>query len=237
MMLTQMMPAHTATPMPNHTQQHQHQPLPWMVIPVRSFTQGKRRLGGVLDESARGELNRDFLSQLLRQAARWPGLRRTVVVSPCTDVLGAARAAGARALRQPKLPHLDEASSQTLNAALEFARFELQRREAADLLVVSSDLPHASVDDFQRLAALARDGQGSRVAIAMDRAREGTNALFVPSGARMPFCFGPGSAKRHADAAAARSLDWTQAVLPGLGLDIDTPADLASWQRMNRRCS
>jgi len=211
--------------------------LPWLVVPMRSFSRGKRRLEGMLDCAARRRLNEEFLAQLLRQATVWPGLGYTVVVSPCQDVLCAARAAGAFALRQPSLSHLDETNSATLNAALEFARQELQCRRDSDLLVVSSDLPFADAADFQRATAASSASPESQVVIVMDRAREGTNALFVPRSARLPFCFGPHSAQRHADAAQARQIAWTQTVLPSLALDVDTPADLALWQQLKRERS
>jgi len=211
--------------------------LPWLVVPMRSFSRGKRRLEGVLDRVARCRLNEEFLAQLLREAAVWPGLGHTVVVSPCEVVLRTARAMGVFALRQPDLSHLDEASSATLNASLEFARRELQDRRFSDLFVVSSDLPFANVADFRRAVAAGGVGSDGQVVIVMDRAKEGTNALFVPRNARLPFCFGLHSAQRHADAAQVRKIAWTQIILPGLALDVDTPADLALWLQLEKKCS
>ncbi|MBP7565339.1 MAG: 2-phospho-L-lactate guanylyltransferase [Burkholderiaceae bacterium] len=211
---------------------------PWLLVPVRSLAQGKRRLAGRLDARERAALNTQFLDHLLAQAAHWPGLEHTVVVSPCTDVLARARAAGARALRQPALPHLDEASSQALNAALTIARQTLRRWGARSLLVASCDLPGLRARDLRALADCGRCGPGApRVALATDRAGRGTNALYLPAGTALPFCFGAHSARRHADAARQRGLALARADIAGLAFDIDTPDDLALWLQPEQACA
>jgi len=200
---------------------------PWMLVPVRSFAKGKRRLVGCIDDARRRELNRAFLDHVLDQAAAWPGLAATVVVSPCREVLAHARARGARVLRQPALPHLDEAASETLNAALCLARTQLLRMQPRDLMIVSSDLPRLTTADLRRLHDA---GRGGRVVIATDHAGTGTNGLYLPRGAapHFAFCFGADSARRHAHAARQVAREVAQVAIPRIAFDIDTPADLAA---------
>jgi len=199
---------------------------PWLLVPVRSFAGGKRRLAACMDAAQRRELNRAFLDHVLGQAAAWPGLAATVVVSPCREVLAHARACGARVLRQPALPHLDEAASETLNAALTIARAHLPMH-ARDLMIVSSDLPRLTTADLQRLR---KGGHRGRVVIATDRAGTGTNALYLPYEAaqQFSFCFGEDSARRHERAAREIGRDVARVAIPRLAFDIDTPADLAA---------
>lgn len=200
---------------------------PWLLVPVRSFAQGKRRLAGCMDTDQRRELNRTFLDHVLHQAAAWPGLTTTVVVSPCSEVLDHARARGARVLRQPALPQLDEATSETLNAALAMARTHLCRLRSRPLMVVPSDLPHLTARDLQQLQEAGRDG---RVVVATDLHGSGTNGLYLPRAvaAHFPFCFGTDSARRHAQAARWIGREAAQLALPRLAFDIDTPSDLAA---------
>ncbi len=211
----------------------------WLVIPLRSLARGKSRLGEVLDGDERRRLNARFLDHLLHEAAGWPGLPSTVVVSGCDEVLARARRAGARTLRQAPAAPGDEADSRALNAGLEQARRALVGwGPPRALMVVSCDLPLVRAGDLRRVAAEARQAPGGpHVVIAPDRAGIGTNALYLPAGAPLPFCFGPGSAGRHVE--AARRLGWPALLLgvPGLAFDIDTPADYARWQRQEEMAS
>lgn len=211
---------------------------PWLLIPVRSLSDGKRRLAARLDAPARRALNEQFLDHLLEEATFWPELAQTVVVSPCEEVLRRARTAGARALRQPELPRLDEISSETLNAALELARRELQRWGTKELMVVSSDLPWMGSADLESLADCSRDVEGRRrVVIATDRAGHGTNALYLPCGASLPFRFGLDSARHHGNAARVMGFPVARVVIPGLAFDVDTPADLDVLWQLEQNCA
>jgi len=215
---------------------------PWLLVPVRSLAQGKRRLAGRLDADERAALNAQFLDHLLAEAAVWPGLDRTVVVSPCPEALRRARAAGARALRQPALPRLDEGSSQTLNAALALARRTLRQWGAHSLLVASCDLPALRSRDLRRLVDCGgspHSASRARVVLASDRAGRGTNALYLPAAmaAALPFCFGADSARRHAEAARRLGLPFARVDIPGLAFDIDTPHDLATWLQPAQACA
>lgn len=207
---------------------------PLLLIPSRSFETGKRRLAAHLDPVSRRALIRELLDKLVHEAAQWPGLENTVVLSPCREVLAHARAAGAVALSQPPFDHLGEADSHTLNAALSLACEQLQRPARGDLLVVSADLPWVSAQDLRDLAAFSREGPGPRpVVVATDLAGTGTNALVLPQGVELPFCFGPDSARRH-ERAAASDQPVRCVRLPGLAFDLDTPEDLDTWQRTER---
>jgi len=64
--------------------------------------------------------------------------------------------------------------------------------------------------------------------VAPDRRDEGTNALLVPAGVAFAPAFGERSFARHADQAARLGVEWRAWRSEGLGLDVDTPADLAA---------
>ena len=90
----------------------------------------------------------------------------------------------------------------------------------APILIIHADLPLLRADEVDELLACAAF---HGVALATDRAGEGSNALAIADGRRFVFRFGPGSRNLHA--AQAPGLG----VLAPLGLatDIDTPQDLA----------
>ncbi len=207
---------------------------PWLVIPMRSWSDGKRRLAGCLPAGGRFELNRRFFEHLLAQAAVWPGLDRTLVVSPCKDLLARAAAAGAHGLHEPACTaHADTGDSEGLNTALCLARDALRARQAGHMLVVASDLPMATAQDMRQLyEAACRTDRHAGVALAADRGGQGTNALCLPLDSELAFCFGRDSAPGHVRAAKTLGLPVIQVRLEGLALDIDTPRDLEDWRRL-----
>ncbi len=104
-----------------------------------------------------------------------------------------------------------------LNGELEAARLSLGERW---LLIVHADLPLLRAAELDALlGAAARSGS----AIAPDRHGSGTNALALCDASVLAFCFGPDSFRRH----RAQLPDAAIVKEEGLGLDLDTPADLA----------
>jgi 2-phospho-L-lactate guanylyltransferase len=75
-----------------------------------------------------------------------------------------------------------------------------------------------------------RDGQ-PRLRLAPDRARIGTNALFVTPPDAVAMAFGPGSLARHVQAARAAAVLHDVVALPELALDIDDADDLLAFRR------
>lgn len=187
----------------------------WLVLPVKSITQGKSRLAPYLTAAARRELNMELLARSLILAARYPGLDRTIVVSRCPEVLGQAKAARAGWLTE-KREGLNEAVAQAVAGLTELA--------GEQILVVSCDLPFAREDD---LRALVRPGQAT---LATDRAGSGTNALCLPAGTAFHFQYGPSSRHRHIEEANRRGLTCRVLHRPSLAFDLDSVADYREWE-------
>lgn len=103
-----------------------------------------------------------------------------------------------------------------LNPELEAARVALG---GGPLLVLHADLPLLAPEDVAALTAAAEE---AGCALAPDRHGAGTNALALGDGRAFAFRFGPDSFRLH------RAQGGGIAVVerPGLGLDVDTPADL-----------
>jgi 2-phospho-L-lactate/phosphoenolpyruvate guanylyltransferase len=191
----------------------------WMIVPVRSLRDGKRRLAPLLDVAQRTALVQWLLAHTLEQAAQFPGLSRTLVVTGCAEVSAWVTEQGVRVL--------EESPPGGLNSALNQARSTVIARGGSRIVVVSCDLPLLQADDLRHLASAASDG---RLALAPDRSEQGTNALCVPVFHAFEFAFGPDSLSRHREQANVVGLEIVSVRTRGLSFDIDLPRDLFELQ-------
>ena len=192
----------------------------WIVIPVRSLTDGKRRLAPVLDPDARaGLVRRMFLRTLEAAIEAGPPV---LVVSPDPAALTLARDRGATGLEEPRPVEL--------NHALELAAREAAARGATALLVVSADLPDLEAEDLRAMLppphAAPSAPADAELRIAPDEAGIGTNALYVRPPGLLSFEYGETSCRRHLEQGRARGARVERVDRPGLRFDLDTPDDL-----------
>ena len=192
----------------------------WIVIPVRSLTDGKRRLAPVLDPDERaGLVRRMFLRTLEAAIEAGPPV---LVVSPDPVALTLARDRVATGLEEPRPVEL--------NHALELAAREAAARGATALLVVSADLPDLGAEDLRAMLppppAAPSAPAGAVVRIAPDEAGIGTNALYVRPPGLLSFEYGETSCRRHLEQARALGARVERVDRPGLRFDLDTPDDL-----------
>ena len=89
-------------------------------------------------------------------------------------------------------------------------------------VLVPGDTPLLQPGDVAALISRA-----TAVLIVPDRHRTGTNALVLSPPDAIEPSFGPDSRARHVAAAAAAGVPHRVEEIPGLTLDVDTPADLA----------
>ena len=190
----------------------------WLVVPVRSLKDGKRRLAPALDADERAALVERLLVRTLEQAAEFPGLSQTLVVTACEAATACAVRCGVKVL--------DDGGSGGLNDALAQARSAVEALGASRMLVVSADLPLLDADDL-RACAQAAGTTGTTIALAPDRAREGTNGMCLPASCAFDFSFGPNSFATHLE--RVRRLNMHAAVVEraGLAFDVDLPAHLS----------
>jgi len=193
-----------------------------VVVPVRTLTGGKARLGEALDAEERQGLIAGMLRDELAVLGAWGVAAAVHVVSPDPAVGPIATAAGAHALAQ---------TSEGLNEAIRDARSAAIADGATAILVLPADLPMLDVPALDRLldsadAAMAAGTGAALVVIAAADARDGTNALLLsPPGIIEPH-FGPGSLEAHLRAARDAQATVQLVVDPVVGFDLDTPADL-----------
>ncbi len=188
------------------------------VLPVKSFTRAKQRLGEAVGGREREELAAAMVADVLDALATVPQLDAVVVVTAEPIAARAAEEAGAHVIDDPEEAGQSAAANRGIDAALE--------RGAERVLLVPGDCPAVEARELADL--LEGDGPPPHVVIVPDRHGSGTNALLLTPPEAVPPSFGNGSFARHA--ALARAVGATVKVreLPSLGLDVDTPADLAA---------
>ena len=135
-----------------------------VLVPVKSFSDAKVRLAGVLDERSRAELARSMATRVLHAAAPLP----VAVVCDDDDVAKWAIDNGASAI------HTDRVG---LNPAVAFGVSFLAADDVERVIVAHADLPFAT-----GLAALG-DAAVDEVVLVPDRRGDGTNVASIPTGA------------------------------------------------------
>ena len=206
----------------------------WTVLPVKAWSEAKRRLSPVLSAGEREELARSMLDDVLAAIAGVPGVAGTLAVTADGVAATYLEEAGCEVLSEPR---------RGLNRALGTAAEELGRRGEATMLVLPIDLPLVTAADLEELRARHLEdrssqgdesGQGAAVTVAPDRFRSGTNALVCSPPGCIPFRFGDGSFHAHLREAERAGAAHSSIVLANLGLDVDHPDDLAELLRLDR---
>ncbi len=203
----------------------------WAVLPVKGWSEAKRRLSPVLSSDEREGLARSMLDDVLGALADASQVAATLAVTADRTAAVHLENAGCEVLAEDR---------RGLNRALGTAADELRRRAVATMLVLPIDLPLVTAAALDELCArhfedLRRGGDRApaqaAVTVAPDRFRSGTNALVCSPPGCIPFRFGDGSFHAHLREAERVAAVRSSIVLERLGLDIDHPDDLAELLR------
>lgn len=193
------------------------------IVPVKALDAAKSRLADVLSPAARRRLVLAMLRDVLGALSGVAQIARTIVVTVDEDVAMAAAAAGAQVIREPE--------PTSLNGALRTGLHYSHSQPDVRCLILPADVPLVTPDEI--VALLAGDPR-HRVVIAPSGDGGGTNALVLMDHDVMGPCFGPDSFQRHLELATALQLEPRVVRLPGLGFDVDTPADLRRLSEVER---
>jgi 2-phospho-L-lactate guanylyltransferase len=188
------------------------------VLPVKSFSRAKQRLNEAVAGGDRRELAEAMVTDVLTALAAVPEIDAVVVVTAEPRAAQAAVRSGATVVDDPDERGQSAAAARGIDAALD--------RGAERALLVPGDCPTLAPEEVSRL--LERAPGDPSVVIVPDRHGSGTNALLLTPPAAVGPSFGAGSFARHAAQAAAAGATVKVCALPSLGLDVDTPDDLAA---------
>lgn len=190
----------------------------FVVVPVKSFHGGKRRLAPMLGMSERAGLVRAMLGDVLAAAVAVVGPQRVLVVTGDDDVAADVRKIGVDVVN-------DEGVRGT-NPAVKIGFAAALRRGGGPVMALLGDLPGVLPVDIVALFSAAERAQ---VALAPAPEDGGTNALVCREVGRIAPCFGPNSFARHIDASNAIGIRPVVLLNQRLGLDIDEPYHLRAF--------
>lgn len=180
-------------------------PATWVLVPVKAFADAKVRLAPAVSRTERRRLAVTMAEHVLRCAGTLP----VAVVCDDAEVAAWAETNGALVIPEP---------GRGLNGAVTEGVARLASLGAARVVVAHADLPLAG-----DLAWVARF---PGVTLVPDRRDDGTNVACVPALSGFRFHYGPGSYTRHSMEARRLELPLRVVREPGLGHDVDLPADL-----------
>ncbi len=186
-----------------------------ILVPVKDLRGAKQRLASVLPQEQRTELAETMLADVLTAIAGWHQHPPAALVTSYTPAVELARRHGFAVIQD------SENVSET--AAIEMATRSALARGASETLVIPGDIPLVTSDELRDLYAAA-PSRGVLLSPAYDG--RGSNAVLRRPGDLIPLRFGNDSFIPHRQAAQATGKPVVVIDFPGIGLDIDTPADL-----------
>ena len=191
----------------------------WAVVPAKDLAQAKQRLAGILTPEERQGLALAMLEDVLVALSGVPALAGTIVVTREAALAATAQSFGTRVISD--LRH------EGPSAAITLAAKELAADAAAGMLAIPADVPLARAAEIAEIVGETRSRPAVTLVPAL--ADMGTNAIALTPSDAIPIRFGKQSFFQHLEAALERGLAPRILRLPGIGLDIDRPEDLAAF--------
>ena len=191
-----------------------------LVIPVKQLEDAKKRLSGILSADQRRDLFRAMVQDVLEAATTCDRIDKVILVTRDTNVANLGLEYGCRILPEPDAGGLIQAVTAAAN--------QLVVENVEAMIFLPGDVPLVSVEELE--VVLDGFGQTTEPEFMIVPASDlgGSNCVVCSPPDCMDFGFGVDSFRRHLKTARALGIEPTIAKLPGIGLDIDTPDDLAA---------
>ena len=198
----------------------------WALLPLKQFVYAKQRLAEVLSDKERYCLFEAMVKDVLSILHGHPDIEGTWVVSddPVAEMLAAEY--GAEWVTESIL------RARGLNWSVQAGVAALAKRGVHDVMVIHGDLPLLTRSEISKLVAAHRNPSCAesqtkpRMTIVPDVRLQGSNCLVCSPASRMNYRFGKESFHAHLNEAERLGMQIQVMEIPGLMLDIDTPADL-----------
>ena len=189
------------------------------LLPLKDLVEAKTRLSGLLRPSQRRALAQAMAEDVLDVLADSRLVDRIVMVSDDSGARLLAREFGAECWPESEL------GCRGLNPVLGRAAQRLAQTARGPVVVLHADIPLLCADDLAAVMSACADEQA--LVVGPDRHGTGTNLLAFDA-ARVPrFSFGSDSCAAHGAQAVQDGRPVCILRRPGIGLDVDEPADLA----------
>ncbi|MBN9564456.1 MAG: 2-phospho-L-lactate guanylyltransferase [Alphaproteobacteria bacterium] len=199
----------------------------WAVVPIKEANGAKQRLSALLTEEQRRKLAATMAEDVLDALSQVRSLAGILVVTLDPAATRLAERFGARVVT-------DGARDGHTGAVTAAARL-LCREGRGGMLQVPGDIPRITAAEVETVLAEHRSAPSFTIAAAHDE--RGSNAVLLTPPDVMPLRFGDDSFFPHLATARAHGIEPTVLHLPGIGMDIDHPVDLAMFLRMTPRLS
>jgi 2-phospho-L-lactate guanylyltransferase len=194
-------------------------------VPVKAFTGAKQRLSAFLSPEQREILAATMLEDVL--AALAGATRLAGILVNTVDERAAALAVryGARVVTEGALDG-------HTGAVMGMARV-LAAEGAGALLTMPGDIPRVTSAEIDAVVSSCMEAPSFTIVPAHDEL--GSNAVLCNPAYAVPLRFGDDSYFPHLAAARRCGIEPTIVRVPGIGLDIDHPADLRAFLRAPRK--
>jgi 2-phospho-L-lactate/phosphoenolpyruvate guanylyltransferase len=186
-----------------------------ILVPVKNLSGAKQRLAAMLDQATRTELAQTMLLDVMETLASWPGRPEVALVSSDPFASELAQRFGFEVI--------PDSANRGETDAIEMATQVCEARGVDFTLVIPGDIPLVEAWELEKILQSAPE-QGCVLAPAADG--RGTNAALRRPAGLFPLRFANDSFKPHLAAARASGKPVVVLPLPGIGLDVDSPADL-----------
>jgi 2-phospho-L-lactate guanylyltransferase len=194
----------------------------WAVVPVKELDGAKQRLASLLTPEQRAALAEIMAREVLETIAAAHGLAGVLVVTLDPAITAFASRLGARIVTEG-------AREGHTGSVMAGARL-LVREGRGGMLTMPGDIPAVSAPEIEAVLAARRPPPSFTIAPAHDDL--GSNAVLCAPPDSVPLRFGDNSFFPHLDAARRCGIEPVVVRQPGIGMDIDHPADLAAFLRL-----
>ena len=191
----------------------------WAAVPVKAFTGAKSRTGSVLSPAQREVLAATMLEDVLAALAGARNLSGILVNTVDPVAADLAHRYGARVVTEGAL----EGHTGAVNG---MARV-LSAEGKGAMLTVPGDIPRVTSAEIDAVVASCRAAPSFTIVPAHDEL--GSNAILCAPPFSVPLRFGDDSYFPHLIAARRAGIEPVIVRLPGIGLDMDHPADLRAF--------
>ncbi len=192
----------------------------WAVLPAKDFRNAKKRLSPALTPQERQSLFAVMLEDVLEAAVNAPSLDGVMIVTRDPQAASLARKYNVEVNNEP--------TNDGQSAAVARAAYQLNRTRRDGILTLPGDTPNLRSSEIE--AIIARHPPAPAMSIVPSHDKLGSNCIALTPPDLIPFHFGHESFQPHLDEAAKRQIEPVVHLdLPGIGLDIDTPADLVRF--------
>ncbi len=194
----------------------------WAVVPVKELDGAKQRLAALLTPAQRAALAGIMAKEVLETIAAARGLAGILAVTLDPAIIAFATRLGARTVTEG-------AREGHTGSVMAGARL-LLREGRGGMLTMPGDIPAVSTVEIEAVLAARRPAPSFTIAPAHDDL--GSNAVLCAPPDAVPLRFGDNSFFPHLDAARRCGIEPVVVRQPGIGMDIDHPADLAAFLRL-----